>query len=204
MIHGSPPPGTVRIGFAVPTYGPVTGVIVVNFTIVPGSAPAGADAPSTGTTLTRATPSAASSHLILLIFCLLSREPRQRSAGPGGPRISPSHGPGTGPGLAWSAPSWTGANEHTTPISWPICGSAASTGMWFGSLDGRKAVHRRGLRSCTRAGAGTGGARGFRHGSVHYESFDRRAHRCKSSAVQINLFGAALTALRQAKAARPA
>src|SRR5215469_9712465 len=89
MIHGSPPPGTVRIGFAVPTYGPVTGVIVVNFTIVPGSAPAGADAPSTGTTLTRATPSAASSHLILLIFCLLLREPRQRSAGPGGPHISP-------------------------------------------------------------------------------------------------------------------
>src|SRR5215469_14478070 len=129
MIHGSPPPGTVRIGLAVPTYGPVTGVIVVNFTIVPGSAPAGADAPSTGTTLTRATPSAASSHLILLIFCLLSREPRQRSAGPGGPRISPFPRPGAGPGSAWSAPSWTGANEHTTPISWPICGSAASTGV---------------------------------------------------------------------------
>src|SRR5215472_16062999 len=71
MIHGSPPPGTVRIGLAAPTYGPVTGVIVVNFKIVPGSAPAGADAPSTGTKLTRATPSAASSHLILLIFCLL-------------------------------------------------------------------------------------------------------------------------------------
>src|SRR5215813_11858929 len=88
MIHGSPPPGTVRIGLAAPTYGPVTGVIEVNFKIVPGSAPAGADAPSTGTKLTRATPSAASSHLILLIFCLLLREPRQRSAGPDGPRIS--------------------------------------------------------------------------------------------------------------------
>src|SRR5215467_9800343 len=91
MIHGSPPPGTVRIGLAVPTYGPVTGVIVVNFKIVPGSAPAGADAPSTGTRLTRATPSAASSHLILLIFCLLLREPRQRCAGPDGPRTSPFH-----------------------------------------------------------------------------------------------------------------
>src|SRR5215472_1545358 len=98
MIHGSPPPGTVRIGLAAPTYGPVTGVIVVNFKIVPGSAPAGADAPSTGTRLTRATPSAASSHLILLIFCLLLREPRQRSAGPDGPRISPlSPVPAPGP-----------------------------------------------------------------------------------------------------------
>src|SRR5215813_3928134 len=98
MIHGSPPPGTVRIGLAAPTYGPVTGVIVVNLRIVPGSAPAGADAPSTGTRLTRATPSAASSHLILLIFCLLLREPRQRSAGADGPRISPSHLPAPGPG----------------------------------------------------------------------------------------------------------
>jgi hypothetical protein len=34
---------------------------------------------------------------------------------------------------------------------------------------------------------------------VHYEAFDRRAHRCKFCATQINLFGAALTALRQAK-----
>src|SRR5260370_36441424 len=69
----------------------------MNLRIVPGSAPAGADAPSTGTKLTRATPSAANSHLILLIFCLLLREPRQRSAGPGGPRISPSHVPAPGP-----------------------------------------------------------------------------------------------------------
>src|SRR5215472_10342158 len=91
MIHGSPPPGTVRIGLAAPTYGPVTGVIVVNLRIVPGSAPAGADAPSTGTKLTRATPSAASSHLIFLMFSLLLREPGQRSAGPDGPRISPFH-----------------------------------------------------------------------------------------------------------------
>ena len=41
----------------------------------------------------------------------------------------------------------------------------------------------------------------FGRRSVHYEAFDRRAHRCKSSAVQINLFGAVLTVLRQAKAA---
>src|SRR5215469_4655800 len=97
MIHGSPPPGTVRIGLAVPTYGPVTGVIVVNFTIVPGSAPAGADAPSTGTTLTRATPSAASSHLILLIFCLLSRNLGSAPRAPAA-RASPlSHVPAPGP-----------------------------------------------------------------------------------------------------------
>jgi hypothetical protein len=37
--------------------------------------------------------------------------------------------------------------------------------------------------------------------SVHYEAFDCRAHRCKSCAAQINLFGAALTALRQVKGA---
>jgi hypothetical protein len=36
---------------------------------------------------------------------------------------------------------------------------------------------------------------------VHYEAFDRRAHRCKSSAAQINMSGAVSTALRQAKAA---
>ena len=34
--------------------------------------------------------------------------------------------------------------------------------MWFDSLGGRKAAHRRGLQSCTRAGAATGGARGLR------------------------------------------
>jgi len=34
--------------------------------------------------------------------------------------------------------------------------------MCFDSLGGRKAAHSRGPRSCTRAGAGTGGARGFR------------------------------------------
>src|SRR5215472_1804756 len=105
MIHGSPPPGTVRIGLAAPTYGPVTGVIEVNLRIVPGSAPAGADAPSTGTKLTKATPSAASSHLILLIFCLLLREPRQRSAGLSGPRIFPFTRPGAGPGSACPPPS---------------------------------------------------------------------------------------------------
>jgi hypothetical protein len=38
--------------------------------------------------------------------------------------------------------------------------------------------------------------------SVHYEAPGRRAHRCKSSAAQINVFGAALTAPRQAKAAK--
>ena len=89
----------------------MTGAIEVNFKIVPGSAPAGADAPSTGTTLTRATPSAASSHLIFLMFCLLSREPRQQSAGPGGPRISPFTRPGARPGSACSGrvpprPGW--------------------------------------------------------------------------------------------------
>jgi hypothetical protein len=73
--------------------------------------------------------------------------------------------------------------------------------MWFGSLDGRKAVHRRGLRSCTRAGAGTGGARGFRQALGALRGTRPRTHRSKSSAAQINLFGAALTALRQAKAA---
>jgi hypothetical protein len=41
----------------------------------------------------------------------------------------------------------------------------------------------------------------FDRRSVHYEALDLRAHRCKSSAAQINLFGAALTALRWAKAA---
>src|SRR6516165_7745457 len=114
MIHGSPPPGIVRIGFAVPTYGPVTGVIEVNLRIVPGSAPAGADAPSTGTKLTRATPSAASSHLILVIFCLLWRKPGQRSAAPGGPRISPFTRPGAGPGSACPAPPPARASENAT------------------------------------------------------------------------------------------
>src|SRR6516165_3165166 len=117
MIHGSPPPGIVRIGFAVPTYGPVTGVIEVNFKIVPGSAPAGADAPSTGTKLTRATPSAASSHLIFLIFCLLLREPRQHSAGPGRPRISPFTRPGARPRSACSGAVPAGASGNTTLIS---------------------------------------------------------------------------------------
>jgi DNA primase large subunit len=41
----------------------------------------------------------------------------------------------------------------------------------------------------------------FDRRSVHYEALDLRAHRCKSSAAQNNLFGAALTALRRAKAA---
>ena len=41
----------------------------------------------------------------------------------------------------------------------------------------------------------------FGRRSVHYEALGRRARRCKFSAAQINLFGAALTALRQAKAA---
>jgi hypothetical protein len=36
---------------------------------------------------------------------------------------------------------------------------------------------------------------------VRYEALGRRAHRCKFSPAQINLFGATLTALRQAKAA---
>src|SRR5215472_8161940 len=139
MIHGSPPPGTVRIGLAAPTYGPVTGVIVVNFKIVPGSAPAGADAPSTGTRLTRATPSAASSHLILLIFCLLLREPGQRSAVPDGPAHLPFTRPGTGPGSACPAPSGTGREREPH--------ADVMTFMWFDSLDGRKAVHRRGVRS---------------------------------------------------------
>jgi hypothetical protein len=40
--------------------------------------------------------------------------------------------------------------------------------------------------------------------SVHYEALDHRAHRCKSSAAQINLSGAALTALQRAKAAKQA
>jgi len=35
---------------------------------------------------------------------------------------------------------------------------------------------------------------------VDYEVIDRRAHRGKASAAQINLFGAALTALRQGEA----
>jgi hypothetical protein len=37
--------------------------------------------------------------------------------------------------------------------------------------------------------------------SVRYEPLGRRAHRCKSSAAQINLFGATLTTVPQAKAA---
>jgi len=37
---------------------------------------------------------------------------------------------------------------------------------------------------------------------VHYEVIDRRAHRGKASAAQINSFGAALTALRQARPAK--
>jgi hypothetical protein len=36
---------------------------------------------------------------------------------------------------------------------------------------------------------------------VRHEAFHRRAHRYESSAAPINLFGAALTTLRQAKAA---
>jgi hypothetical protein len=36
---------------------------------------------------------------------------------------------------------------------------------------------------------------------AYYEALGRRARRRKSSAARVNLFGAALTALRQAKAA---
>ena len=43
---------------------------------------------------------------------------------------------------------------------------------------------------------------GFDRRLVHYEVIDRRAHRGKASAAQINLFGAALTALRQARPAK--
>src|SRR5215469_9343080 len=74
--------------------------------------------------------------------------------------------------------------------------------MCFDSLGGRKAAHTRGPRSCTRADAGTGGARGFRAVLGAYEAFDCRAHRCKSCATQTNLFGAALTVLRQGKGDR--
>ena len=70
-------------------------------------------------------------------------------------------------------------------------------------LDGRKAVHGRGARSCTVPAQAQPVLADFGRRSVHYEAFDRRAHRCKSSAVQIDLFGAVLTALRQAKAAAP-
>src|SRR5712691_1150136 len=38
IIQGRPPPGTPRMGFDAPTYGPVTGAIGSNFRIVPGSA----------------------------------------------------------------------------------------------------------------------------------------------------------------------
>src|SRR5215472_6407359 len=164
MIHGSPPPGTVRIGLAAPTYGPVTGVIVVNFKVVPGSAPAGADAPSTGTTLTRATPSAAISHLILLIFCLLLREPRQRSAGPDGPRTSPFPRPSTGPGSG--LPGATPARrdrEHRA--NFPSQGAAGLDPaiptevkrFWpFGAHRWADHVRRRAL--CSRYAASTGAA----------------------------------------------
>src|SRR5215472_17249492 len=43
-IQGSPPPATPRTGLAVPTYGPVTGVIVENFSTVAGPGPAEAAA----------------------------------------------------------------------------------------------------------------------------------------------------------------
>src|SRR5207245_4915639 len=38
ITQGRPPPGPPRMGFAGPTYGPVTGAIVSNFRTVPGSA----------------------------------------------------------------------------------------------------------------------------------------------------------------------
>ena len=41
----------------------------------------------------------------------------------------------------------------------------------------------------------------FDRRAVRYEALDRRARHCKPPAAQINLFGAALTALWQAKAA---
>jgi hypothetical protein len=41
----------------------------------------------------------------------------------------------------------------------------------------------------------------FERRLLRYEAFDRRAHRYKSSAARINLFGAALTTLWQATAA---
>jgi hypothetical protein len=73
--------------------------------------------------------------------------------------------------------------------------------MCFDSLDGRKAVHGRGVRSCAVPAQAQPVLADFGRRSVHCEAFDRRAHRCKSSAVPINLFGAVPTALRQAKAA---
>src|SRR6266536_2968057 len=67
-MQGSPPPGTPRTGFAGPTYGPVTGVIVSNFRIVAGPGPVEAATPCTAATLTRAAPPIMpSSQLILRI-----------------------------------------------------------------------------------------------------------------------------------------
>src|SRR5262249_39342455 len=72
-IQGNPPPATPRTGLAVPTNGPVTGVIVENFSTVAGPGPAEAATPCTATALTRAAPpTAASSQLILRISHLLA------------------------------------------------------------------------------------------------------------------------------------
>src|SRR5260370_1168534 len=74
-IQGSTPPATPRTGLAVPTYGPVTGVIVENFSTVAGPGPAEAATPCTAAALTRAAPpTAASSQLILRISHLLGHQ----------------------------------------------------------------------------------------------------------------------------------
>ena len=75
------------------------------------------------------------------------------------------------------------------------------TFMWSGSLDGVRQVRGEDYAAAPVPAQAQAVLADSGRRSVHYEALDRRAHRCKSSAAQINLFGAALTALRQAKAA---
>src|SRR5215813_891159 len=89
-IQGSPPPATPRMGLAGPTYGPVTGVIVENFSTVAGPGLAEAATPCTATALTRAAPPrAASSQLILRISYLLAEN--QAAAAQPGVFLPPGH-----------------------------------------------------------------------------------------------------------------
>src|SRR5215510_11228576 len=135
-IQGNPPPATPRTGLAVPTNGPVTGVIVENFSNVAGPGPAEADKPCTATALFRAAPpTAASSQLILRISHLLAGH--QAAAVP----------PGAFPPTRSHVPKAPKVQSGRREIAMPTPGAVPDTGWtWtFTGLRWRSTGPRRGM-----------------------------------------------------------
>jgi hypothetical protein len=75
------------------------------------------------------------------------------------------------------------------------------TFMWFDSLDGVRQFIGEDYEAAPVPAQAQAVLADSGRRSVRYEALGLRAHRCKSSAAQISLSGAALTALRRAKAA---